>query len=75
MNAAPLHSPRLQKVLRVLREGKPVTTRQIVRRAGVMAVNACVAELRQHGAEIICQPRVVNGARRFFYTMTKEPTL
>ncbi|WP_206682571.1 hypothetical protein [Paragemmobacter straminiformis] len=52
-----------------------MTTRQIVRRAGVMAVNACVAELRQHGAEIICQPRVVNGARRFFYTMTKEPTL
>lgn len=74
MHAAPLSSPRLQRVLKVLAEGKPLTTRQIVRRAGVMAVNACVAELRQHGAEIECSQRIVNGARRFFYHMKKAPT-
>ncbi|WP_276208630.1 hypothetical protein [Chachezhania antarctica] len=38
-----------------------------------MAVNACVAELRQHGAVITCEQRRVNGARRFYYTMTKGP--
>lgn len=66
-------SPRLQRVLRVLSDGKPHTTRDIVRRAQVMAVNACVAELRFHGAEIHCDQRRVNGARRFYYTMTKGP--
>ncbi len=73
MNAAPLTSPRLQRVLALLRDGKPHTTRGIVRRAQVMAVNACIAELRQHGAEINCEARIVNGARRFYYRMTREP--
>ena len=73
MHAAGLQSPRLQRVLRVLGDGKPVTTRQIVRRAQVVAVNACVAELRQHGAQIHCEQRLVNGRRRFFYTMKKAP--
>jgi hypothetical protein len=44
-----------------------------MRRASVCAVSACVAELRQHGAEILCTQEVVNGQRRFFYTMTKGP--
>lgn len=73
MHAAPLTSPRLQRVLRLLSDGRPHTTREIVRGARVMAVNACVAELRAHGAEITCSQRRVNGARRFFYRMTKEP--
>lgn len=73
MHAAGLQSPRLQRVLAVLREGRPLSTRQIVRRAGVMAVNACIAELRQHGAEIVCTQRVEAGKRLFFYTMTKAP--
>jgi len=73
MNAAPLTSLRLQRVLKLLRDGKPHSTRSIVRRAQVMAVNACIAELRQHGAEITCQARIVNGARRFYYRMTREP--
>ena len=75
MHAGPLSSPRLQRVLKALTEaeGKPLTTRQIVRRAGVMAVNACVSELRHHGAEIECSQRIVNGARRFFYLMKKAP--
>ncbi len=73
MHAAPLTSPRLQRVLALLRDGRPHTTRDIVRRARVMAVNACISELRQHGAEIHCTAQFVNGKRRFFYTMTKEP--
>mgnify|MGYP006270469785 CR=1 FL=1 len=73
MNAAPLSSPRLQRVLRVLADGKPHTTRSIVRKACVCAVNACVAELRQHGAVIVCETRHVGGKRRFYYTMTKGP--
>lgn len=74
MHAAPLTSPRLQRVLALLRDGRPHTTRDIVRRARVMAVNACIAELRQHGAEIVCTAQIVNGTRRFYYTMIKEPT-
>ena len=73
MHAAGLHSPRLQKVLAVLREGKPLSTRQIVRKAGVMAASTCVAELRQHGADIHCEQRLVNGRRRWFYTLKKAP--
>jgi hypothetical protein len=38
-----------------------------------MAVNACVAELRAHGAEITCTRQRVGGAWRFFYTMTRGP--
>lgn len=73
MHAAPLTSPRLQRVLALLRDGRSYTTRQIVRRAQVMAVNACVAELREHGAEIICDRRRVGDRTRFYYTMTKAP--
>jgi len=73
MHAAPLTSPRLQRVLAVLGDGRSHTTRDIVRRGRVMAVNACVAELREHGAEIICTARIIGGRRRFFYLMTKGP--
>lgn len=73
MHAAPLTSPRLQRVLAVLADGTPHTTREIVRKGRVMAVNACVSELRQHGAEIECWSLIVGGKRRFFYKMTKGP--
>jgi len=73
MHAAPLSSPRLQRVLAVLSDGKPHTTREIVRRGRVMAVNACVSELRHHGAVIDCNAQFVGGKRRFFYTMLKGP--
>lgn len=74
MHAATLTSPRLIRVLAVLHDGRPHTTRDIVRRGRVMAVNACVAELRQLGAEIACQ-REANprGGRVWKYTMTKAP--
>lgn len=73
IHAAPLSSPRLQRVLKLLEDGVPRTTRQIVRRARVVAVNACISELRAHGAEITCTVEVVNGQRRFFYRMKKAP--
>ncbi|MBW6495811.1 MAG: hypothetical protein K0B16_14860 [Burkholderiaceae bacterium] len=73
MHAAPLTSPRLQRVLAVLGDGRAHTTRDIVRRGRVMAVNACVAELREHGAKISCTARIITGRRRFFYLMTKGP--
>lgn len=73
MNAAPITSARLQRVLTLLRDGRPHTTREVVRKARVMAVSACVAELREHGAEIDCRARIVNGRRVFYYTMLKGP--
>ena len=75
MHAAGLHTPRLQRVLRLLSDGRPHTTRDIVSKARVMAVNACVAELRCHGAAIICLRQHVDGKPLFFYTMTKGPDL
>lgn len=74
MHAAPLTSARLQRVLALLRDGRPHTTRAIVRKARVMAVNACISELRFHGAEITCRQERVGGQVRFYYTMTKGPT-
>lgn len=73
MNAAPLTSPRLQRVLAVLKDGRPHTTRQIVRSAGVCAVNSCIAELRQHGAEITCTRERRKDRLICRYTMTKGP--
>ena len=73
MHAAPLTSPRLQRVLAVLPDGTPHTMREIVRKGRVMAVSACVAELRQHGTKIECWSVIVGGKRRFFYEMTKGP--
>lgn len=73
IRAAALTSPRLQRALKLLSDGRPHTTREVVRKANVMAVNAVMSELRHHGAEIVCTQQVVNDQRRFFYTMTKAP--
>ena len=40
IRAAALTSKRLQRVLQLLADGRPHTTRDIVRKARVMAVNA-----------------------------------
>lgn len=73
MHAGPLSSPRLQRVLAVLRDGRPHTTREIVRRAHVVAVNSCVAELRTHGAQIVCTRERQKDRLICRYTMTKGP--
>ncbi len=75
IKAARLDSPRLQRVLRLLEDGRPYSTLGINRKTGVLAVNAVIAELRHHGAEILCVRQAApNGqGRRWIYTMTKAP--
>ena len=56
MHAAKIErSPRLQRVLQILSDGREHSTREIVMNAEVMAVNACVAELRHNGCTITCR--------------------
>ncbi len=75
INAAPLTSPRLQRVLQLMADGRPRSTRAIVRGAKVMAVNAVMTELRHHGAEISCRREAARNGEgwRWIYTMTKAP--
>lgn len=73
MHAAAMTSERLQRVKNLLSDGKPHSTREIVRRAHVCAINSCVAELRTHGAEIKCHREYINGQHLFFYTMLTPP--
>lgn len=74
MNAARLsRSKRLRRVLAVLAEGRPVTTRTLMRRAHVCAVNAIVSELRANGAVIACWAETTGGRRRWFYRLVAAP--
>lgn len=73
MHAATMTSERLQRVKRLLSDGKPHSTRDIMRRAHVCAINSCVAELRQRGAEITCERRKIKDQFIFFYTMLTPP--
>jgi len=50
-----MHSDRLQRVLAVLMDRKAHTTRSIIRKANVCAVNSCIAELRANGVQIECE--------------------
>ena len=50
--ARPSHSKRLQRVLALLSDGQWHSTRDIVDRAHVCAVNSCIAELRWNGCWI-----------------------
>jgi hypothetical protein len=49
------NSGRLQRVLKVLSDGKKHTTRDLIRKASVCAVNSIVAELRANGFAIDCE--------------------
>lgn len=62
-------SERLKRVLELLADGAWHSTLDIVRNAGVCAVNSCVAELRANGCTIICR-RV--GKERFEYRLETE---
>lgn len=64
MHAARMTSPRLRRVAQLLSDGREYSTRDIVRKARVMAVNACISELRARGAEIDCSRRVVGDPPR-----------
>ena len=55
MHAARLsHSSRLQRVYAVLSGPGEYSTREIMERAHVCAVNSCISELRHAGAQIEC---------------------
>lgn len=77
MHAARLDaSPRLQRVLAVLADGREYSTLDLVREAQVCAVNSIIAELRANGHAIACRQARVDGARRWLYrlewTLTPE---
>ena len=56
MHAAKLaDSPRLQRVLEVLSDGREHSTLDISQQARVCAVNSCIAELRANGKSISCR--------------------
>lgn len=71
--AATMSSERLQRVSRLLSDGKPHSTREIMQRAHVCAISSCVFELRANGAEIICERHMIKGKQLFFYTMLTPP--
>ncbi len=74
MKAASLKSPRLQRVLKLLADGKRHSTREIVRKCNVMAVSAIVSELRANGAVIHCTREHQFNQVVWQYQMTKGPS-
>ena len=54
-NAKIEKSSRLQRVMKVLKDGNKHTTRDIIRKASVCAVNSIVAELRANGIAVYCE--------------------
>lgn len=74
MHAAKIESSaRLQRVLRVLSDGAWHTTRDLVYRAEVCAVNSCIAELRVAGANITCRREKIGDSLHFCYRMNSAP--
>ena len=61
------NSIRLQRVLKVIKDGLKHTTRDIIRKANVCAVNSVIAELRDNGYKIDCE-RV---GKRWYYQLVK----
>lgn len=70
MHAAKIdRSPRLQRVLECLADGRWRTTREIMLDADVCAVNSCVAELRANGRDIECEQVLRDGRRLWRYRL------
>lgn len=68
MNAAdPNKSRRLLRVLGVLSDGQEHTTLDLMTRAQVCAVSACISELRAAGHVIDCERR----GPHWFYRLTR----
>lgn len=68
--ASEKNSERLQRVMKVLKDGEEHTTYEILHQAQVCAVNSIVAELRVNGHAITCQRR----KDRFYYQLKKGTT-
>lgn len=62
-------SKRLQRVLALLQDGAKHSTRDIVIRAGVCAVNSAISELRANGLTVNCEfaGRNDDGSSVFLY--------
>ena len=50
------NSPRLRRFLKVLRDGRPHTTREIIHEADVCNTHTCKAEFKAQDYDIQCEP-------------------
>ena len=67
MHAATVdRSNRLKRLWAVLRDRKSHSTRDLMRKARVCAVSACISEIRAAGKHITCKRR----GDRWFYQLT-----
>ena len=64
---------RLTRVLRVLRDGRPHTTRELIKQAEVCAVNTCVSEMRALGYVIECRSQGHDGHGAHVYAYQLVP--
>lgn len=55
--ASPARSKRLQRLLEILRSRRELSSLQLIRRAGIVALSATVDELRKAGHAIDCARR------------------
>ena len=67
-------SPRLQKLLQVMRDGEERSTYQLMMATGSVAVSTNISELRAQGAQIACRVERRNGKRVWLYTLQREPS-
>jgi len=69
------NSPRLQRALAVLLRQKDwITTRSLIRRARICAVNSVIAELRENGCKIETKRSIGReGAARWSYRLIEAP--
>ena len=73
--AAVARSPRLQRVLRVLSDGRWHSTLAIQTLASTVATSTCVAELRACGHAVECRRRArPDGSPVWEYRMPAPPT-
>lgn len=74
-HAATMTSPRLQRVAKLLSDGRPHSGLEIIRKGRVIAVSSIISELRCNGAEIGCVKTPAKGHAGWVwhYTMTKGP--
>lgn len=67
-------SARLCRLVRLLGDGKPHSSMEIIRKARTANAATTVADLRDNGAEIVSSRERIGGRTIHYYTMTKGPT-